>query len=407
VKLLVVANTYLPLLNGTARCAATWSRELARKNHDVTVVTPRMDGAPTKETCGGVTVLRVERLLPRLPLVFPNPEHVGSLPLSDPWVSTRLKEIARQVKPDLVHVHGEIAASVEASGVVRDLPAVLTLHDYRFSCPSGNLWSAQEGVCHERPSMARCVPCLAGNSRLDRAAARYCAFRLHTSKLASRYTLTAVSETVANAQAQSGFCHDDSIIVVPPCAEHAQVDVAENRQEERDGGMVLFVGVLSEKKGVAVLANALPLIEKGAHVVVVGIRYPWNRWQCPDGVDCLENLDHESVIALMRRAAVVVVPSVWPEPFGLVAQEAMAMGTPVVASDIGGLAEQIVNREDGLLIPPGDPAALAEAVNELLQDSDLKRRLGENGQRTVRERYSPDTVIPRLEAVFESAISVS
>jgi glycosyltransferase involved in cell wall biosynthesis len=74
------------------------------------------------------------------------------------------------------------------------------------------------------------------------------------------------------------------------------------------------------------------------------------------------NVDRDEIAAAMRRATVVVVPSTYPEPLGLVALEAMAGGAIVVASGVGGLAESITEGMSGFLVEPGDPAALAAAI---------------------------------------------
>ena len=90
---------------------------------------------------------------------------------------------------------------------------------------------------------------------------------------------------------------------------------------------------------------------------------------------------HARIAELMRAADVVVVPS-RREPLGLAAVEALACGTPVIASAVGGLREVVRDGENGLLIPPADPAALAQALARLA-DERLRRRLGRAGPASV------------------------
>jgi glycosyltransferase involved in cell wall biosynthesis len=111
-------------------------------------------------------------------------------------------------------------------------------------------------------------------------------------------------------------------------------------------------------------------------------------------------ITHEEVLADYRRAAVVVVPSVWNEPFGMPAAEAQAAGKPVVASGVGGLPEVVIDGETGLLVPPEDPPALASAIGRLLDDPALVRRLGETGRRRAREHFSWDSVARRIDALY-------
>ena len=108
----------------------------------------------------------------------------------------------------------------------------------------------------------------------------------------------------------------------------------------------------------------------------------------------------EDVPALLASAAVAVVPSVWAEAFGLTVVEAMAAGTPLVASAIGGIPELIRPEETGLLVPPGDPAELAEAIRRLLDDSALRARLAAQGREDALARFSLERTTGELAGLL-------
>jgi glycosyltransferase involved in cell wall biosynthesis len=97
------------------------------------------------------------------------------------------------------------------------------------------------------------------------------------------------------------------------------------------------------------------------------------------------------------------VPSLWAEPFGLVALEAMAMGTPVVAARSGGLAEVLVDGETGYLTPPGDSNSLAAALRRVLEDDDLRSRMS-SAARLRAERFREDPVISELERIYRETV---
>ena len=144
------------------------------------------------------------------------------------------------------------------------------------------------------------------------------------------------------------------------------VDLPESLAEPADPPEVLFVGRLAAEKGIAELAKAT----EGIPRVVVGDG-PLRRL-VPDAVGFVPpvKLGH-----YYERAAVVVCPS-RREGYGVVAREAMAHGRPVVASAVGGLVDAVEHERTGLLVPPGDPAALRAAIERLLTDATLRARLG-------------------------------
>jgi glycosyltransferase involved in cell wall biosynthesis len=111
-----------------------------------------------------------------------------------------------------------------------------------------------------------------------------------------------------------------------------------------------------------------------------------------DAVQILGRVDHEQVPALIRSFDIMVMPSVYEsETFGVAAIEASASGVPVVASRVGGVPEAVVHEKTGLLVPPRDVEALANACLTLIDNADLRRRMGEAGRRFVERYYSwPD-----------------
>ncbi len=104
-------------------------------------------------------------------------------------------------------------------------------------------------------------------------------------------------------------------------------------------------------------------------------------------------------VAIMSLMDVVVIPSVW-EPFGLAAAEAMAVGRPVVVSRVGGLPEIVSDGESGLLASPGEPAALAQAIDRLLADPALRDRLAAAGRQRVAERFTLEVMTGNMLALY-------
>jgi D-inositol-3-phosphate glycosyltransferase len=111
----------------------------------------------------------------------------------------------------------------------------------------------------------------------------------------------------------------------------------------------------------------------------------------------------DALADVYRAADIVAVPS-YNESFGLVAVESMACGTPVVATRAGGIPEAISDGETGLLVPPHDEEALAQAIVRLLRDPELRQRIGSAGQQRVANEFSVDRMVERTLSVYEERI---
>jgi glycosyltransferase involved in cell wall biosynthesis len=123
----------------------------------------------------------------------------------------------------------------------------------------------------------------------------------------------------------------------------------------------------------------------------------------PRGARLLPELAHGEVVDLMRSARFVVVPSTWPDPCPTVVLEAMAVGRAVLATATGGIVDMVTDGETGLLVPPGDEAALCRAMGEMLDPATDLARFGRAGRRNV-EHFTASHVVPRIEAVYTEVI---
>ena len=173
------------------------------------------------------------------------------------------------------------------------------------------------------------------------------------------------------------------------------VDVPETVGEPDEPPHVLYAGRLSEEKGVLELVEAaqgLPLVVAGDGPL---------REQVPRALGFVA---HDELLRLYERAAVVVCPS-RREGFGVVCAEAMAYGRPVVACAVGGLLDLVVDGETGLLVPARDPAALRAALERLLGDAGLRRRLGEAGRARARASFSWERFVSLTVRAYEDAVN--
>jgi len=173
------------------------------------------------------------------------------------------------------------------------------------------------------------------------------------------------------------------------------VELPERVGEPPSPPEVLFVGRLSAEKGILELVQAA----EGMKLTVAGDGPLRDRVPGALGL-----VPHDELAPLYERAGVVAVPS-HREGFGVACAEAMAHGRPVVASAVGGLLDLVVDGETGLLVPPRNVAALRAALERLLGDADLRRRLGDAGRERIREHFTWPAVTDATLQAYEDALA--
>lgn len=174
---------------------------------------------------------------------------------------------------------------------------------------------------------------------------------------------------------------------------------------------VVFIGRNDPRKGLEVLLRAWPDVHRrtGARLRVVGadpqsVRLLMGRRRLSEeGVDLLGVVVGDPLTAELSAAKLLVAPSLGAESFGMVLVRAFGCATPVVASDIPGYA-QVMTPEVGQLVPPGDSAALAEALTSLLQDEPRRTRLGVAARTRALERYAWSQLSRRLLRIYEDLL---
>src|SRR5829696_4785656 len=176
---------------------------------------------------------------------------------------------------------------------------------------------------------------------------------------------------------------------------------------------VLFVGRLAAQKGVSTLVEAAGLLEDpSAQVILVGDGPKRKALECEakrlgvaDRLHFVGFVAHDRVPAVLAHADLLVLPSLYEE-LGTVLLEAMQAALPIVASKIGGISDVIEEGVNGLLVPPGEPEALAHAIDRLLVDRDLACRLSEGAQERGKD-YDWEVLAERVLAVYRGVTAAA
>jgi glycosyltransferase involved in cell wall biosynthesis len=211
--------------------------------------------------------------------------------------------------------------------------------------------------------------------------------------------------------------HDEDVFVAPQAVETElfgrMVDAAETesfraRHGLGDAPLVLYVGRLVPEKGVAVLLEAWRSVRTKATLVLVGDGPVAPQSESLPGTRLLGPLPREELPVAYAAAELALLPSIptprFREPWGLVCNEAMLQARPVIATtSVGAVAGGLVQDEvNGVVVPPGQPAPLANAIDRLLGDDQLRQRLGQAGREAART-YTYDAMVVAFEQALAQA----
>ena len=319
-----------------------------------------------------------------------------------------LAGLLRAWQPDVAHVHAPsryLTPSVIEGLERARVPVVMTLHDFKPWCTNRVLFARGE----------MCVRCKGGHHW--HAVAVGCVQRSRLKSLvgaieAYDHDRRGAYRPVRRWIAPSRFVREQSVALG---ADAARVRLLAHGVEAPVPGaagvpelperFALYAGRLSEEKGV----RLLPALARGiapTPLVVAG-GGPLAGWladQANAGVRLLGHLGPHVLAAVRARAGAVVVPSLFPETFGYAVAEAQLDARAVIASRIGALGELVEHEVTGLLVPPGDDAALVAAARRTLAEPERARGWGEAARARARQAFDPDTHTRGLIAIYEEAL---
>lgn len=408
-KILLLAQFYPPVISGgEERHVQDLGRGLVQRGHQVVTATLWHEGTTVYENDEGVEVYRLPSTMQRADWLFSEPERRHAAPFPDPETTLALHRLIQREQPDVIHAHNWLLHAYLPLKKWHKIPFVVSLHDYSLRCAmKRNMFFGQQAC--DGPSLRKCMRC-AGN-HYGNVVGPLVALTNRATSFAERLAVDMflpVSQAVATGNDLDK--HKLSYQVIPnflpdkrPLTQQTseQADIAPYLDQLPSGDFLLFVGDLSRDKGVDVLINAYRSLENAPPLVLIGRPRPQLPLKLPPNVYQLNRWPHAAVLAAWQRSSIALVPSTWHEPFGIVAIEAMAAGRPIIASNIGGLANIITHQHSGLLVTPKDPLALRKAISRLLVDKALCERLGKAAQQQATD-YHASHVIPRIEQIYES-----
>lgn len=389
-NVLMLSWEYPPrVVGGLGRHVHALATSLVRQGHEVVVVTRDHPDAPADAVVEGVRVVRVTEDPPLVPFE----ELLAWVMAFNHSLTRAALRVLDGFGPDVVHAHDWLVA--HAAKTLKDqtgVPLVATVHATEAGRHQGWLPGPVNRAIHSVEwwltyEARRVVAC-------------------------SAYMRDEVVRLFA--------LPPDKVDVVPNGIDlaHWHADaaaVAALRHELAPGGapLLLYAGRLEYEKGVQTVLQALPRLRRrhrGVRLVIAGVgthedelRAMARTLRVGRAVDFLGFLTPDDLAVLAAAADCALVPSLY-EPFGMVALECAAAGTPLVVADTGGLREFVAPGVTGLRFPPGNPAALADTVTRLLGDQVLSQRLVRDARGLLARDYTWDAIADRTAGTYERAV---
>jgi glycogen(starch) synthase len=373
------------IVGGIARHCNGLARALAHNGHDVHVVTLDFPGAPIYEEINGIKVYRTSTELG-------HPNFLTWAFLFNHFLEKKMADVSRKVDFDVVHVHDWLTGFAGISFKHQmQKPLVSTIHGTEIGRAQG---------LHNPDSLT-----------ID-------GIEWWTTYEANKIIVTSAS---MKAEIQGHFhLPPEKIEIVPNGIDTKRYNASVDQSAIKgrygvhpDEKLVLCVGRLVPQKGIEYLIRAVSRIAERypeAKFIIVGegwlrghleyiARSTGYQWK----ITFTGWIPDQELVALLNSADALVVPSIY-EPFGIVALEGMAAGVPVVASDVGGLAEIVEHEHTGILAYSRSPESIAWAVGRVLSDPNHSKEMAQNAQQMVQKTYSWEAIAIRTTKIYKEVV---
>lgn len=393
-KICLISSLYKPTIIGGAEVVAgKTARELQRRGHEVFVITTNHHPKIEEVDVEGIKTYR-------LPLNIYNIYNFSdqnifkkllwhSIDLWNPSAYLKLKDILKEEKPDIIHIHNfkGLSGAVFSAAKKLNVPVIFTVHDYAAYCVRANLLKGDGSICTELGILCRFYK-------------RMNSFFIDNIP----DVVISPSRFLIDKLKSQGFFKDSETAVIPNPVEK-DLEIIEKDYITID---ILYVGALSKHKGTDVLIRAFRGLEAdNIRLHIVGRGPDENKLKALHGDD--ERiifhgfLEGEELSGMYGKANVTVVPSVCYENSPMVVYESFAHSTPVIGSNIGGIPELVSEGCNGFLFEPGDKDELKGILKRLVEDPSILKEFGKNAYESAK-KYTLNEHVDKLEGIYRGLL---
>ncbi len=327
----------------------------------------------------------------------------------NPWAYFKLRSVLSQFQPDLVYVNIFLTQlSPIILPLLNNIPSFYHVVWYRPICFTGTKFFPNNNVCNTRYGLAcyrnNCVPIRDW-------------IPLTLQMIMWKHWRGVFNKILANSSHLKDRLEAEGFTDVDVIEHHFQHLPDKTRQSKTP--TVTYAGRLVKEKGVDILLRGFTIVLENhpqCRLQIAGEGPEHNRLTnlskelgISENTEFLGHVSHRDIDNRLGGSWIQVVPSIWEEPFGMVAVESMLRGTTVIASSTGGLKEIIIHEKTGLLVPPGDVGALARAMIRVITDHELRYCLSHEGKQFAISRFknnNADILINLYESLYNNSPTV-
>jgi glycosyltransferase involved in cell wall biosynthesis len=326
-------------------------------------------------------------------------------------LATPLEDVVAQVKPTVIYVH-KFASIQQVFDAANGIPVIRMVHDHDLYCPRKHkYYFHNHRICTRKAGLA----CYADLAFLEKGpqGIRYSSIGAKLREMRRNQALDSCivgSGYMRQELIRNGF-KEDKIHIIAPCVAAFEEPVLPLPKTPG----ILYVGQLIRGKGVDTLLKAHAVLHKQLSepplLQIVGTGNDEQRLKSlarelgiTDSVVFVGWVAHGNLAGYYNTASLVVVPSRWPEPFGMVGVEAMLRERPVVASRVGGIPDWLADGVSGFLVDPENPEEFAQKMKLLITDRSMSIAFGKKGRELAEKQFSFEQYIQRLQKLLMGGV---
>ena len=319
-----------------------------------------------------------------------------------------MEEALEDFKPDIVHLNNfqrQLSASIIDPIKKRNIPIIYTAHDLQAICPAITMLDKDKNICEKCMSgkyfnciKKKCIKNSNLKSILGAIEGKY--YRIKKIYAKSIDKIIAPSEFYRTKLIEDGIPKDKVIVL------HNFIDTNEYDIPTSDEGYAVYIGRLSKEKGILNLIEAMSIIKEGKLKIAgdgpekVNIFKFIKKNNLEDRIELLGYLNKEQVKDVVSKCRCVVVPSIWYENCPYSVLETLAIGKPVIGSNIGGITELIENNKTGYIYNYKNINDLSEKLEKIFEEKEVIKKLNKNAKEEAKKIFEKEKYYNEIMKVY-------